>query len=197
MANNAYQLTDEDKKKIIQIAREAILAVVHGQDLPKIDLQNLPKNLSVIAASFVTLTIKGRLRGCIGALEASQPLALDVQEHAVAAATQDYRFSPLTKDEFPLINIEVSVLSPMQKLEYSTPSQLIHMLRPGKDGVVIKKGMRRATFLPQVWEKITSAEDFLSQLCIKMGDSPDLWKEKNLEVMIYQVEEIEENEFKE
>lgn len=197
MAKNSYQLTDKERRVLIQIAREAIFAVVHGKDLPEIVLHNLPKNLSTRAASFVTLTIKGRLRGCIGALEASQPLALDVQEHAVAAATQDYRFSPLTKDEYPSINIVVSVLSPMQKLEYSNPSQLLQMLRPGKDGVVIKKGMRRATFLPQVWEKITSPEDFLSQLCIKMGDSPDLWKEKILEVMIYQVEEIEENEFRE
>ena len=186
-------LSDIDKKELLKIAREAIIAAVNGQPLNKIHLNGLSKILQVDGASFVTLTINGRLRGCIGALEAYQPLALDVQEHTVAAALNDYRFPPVSADEAPLLNIEISWLTPTRRLDYNDSKDLMSKLRPGIDGVLIKDGPRRATFLPQVWEQISNCEEFLSHLCKKMGTRPDLWQQKHLEVFTYQVEEFKED----
>jgi AmmeMemoRadiSam system protein A len=143
-------------------------------------------------ASFVTLTIQGYLRGCVGALEPYQSLVEDVCEHAVAAAFQDYRFPPLQAEEINNIEIEISYLTKPQTLEYGEPQDLPRKLRPKIDGVVLRDGMRRATFLPQVWEKIPNPENFLEQLCMKMGAPADLWRKKKLDVSVYQVEEFHE-----
>jgi AmmeMemoRadiSam system protein A len=140
----------------------------------------------------VTLTIQGRLRGCIGGLQASQPLALDVQEHAAAAASQDYRFPPVTPEEVGQLEIEISRLSPSRELLYTDADDLLAKLRPAVDGVVLRRGMQRATFLPQVWEKIPNPADFLTQLCYKMGAPGDLWRREHLQVLTYQVEEFKE-----
>ncbi len=185
-------LTSEERSTLLKIARQAIDAVTHHQSLPKLDLSTLPLVFSEPGATFVTLTRLGELRGCIGALEAYQPLAEDVREHAIAAATEDYRFSPVRADELPEIQIEISRLTPSRPLEYSRLSDLPHLLRPNVDGVVLRDGVRRATFLPQVWEKIPDPEEFLANLCYKMGASPDLWRRKKLEVYIYEVEEFHE-----
>jgi AmmeMemoRadiSam system protein A len=140
----------------------------------------------------VTLTVRGELRGCIGTLEPYQPLADDVREHAIAAALQDPRFPPVGPNELNGINIEVSRLSMAYPLEYSTAEDLIQKLRPHIDGVILRDGMRRATFLPQVWEKIPDPALFMNNLCYKMGAVPDAWKRKHLEVLTYQVEEFHE-----
>ena len=190
----ADRLSLQERKKLLEIARQAIRSVVEGVPLETIDLAGLPMVLREEGVSFVTLTIAGQLRGCIGALEAYQPLALDVQEHAVAAATEDYRFPPVGREELPLIEIEISRLTPMRALDYSGSQDLLDKLRPGVDGVVIRDGMRRATFLPQVWEKVTSKEEFLDHLCLKMGARPNLWREKQLAVWTYQVEEFRDEE---
>jgi AmmeMemoRadiSam system protein A len=157
-----------------------------------LDENELTPVLRAPGASFVTLTVEGVLRGCIGALEPYQSLAEDVREHARAAALEDYRFPPVSPEELERINIEVSRLTTPQPLGYSEPDQLPGLLRPGVDGVVLMDGYRRATFLPQVWEKLPNPIDFLEHLCVKMGASPDLWKRKKLEVLIYQVEEFHE-----
>ena len=136
--------------------------------------------------------MRGDLRGCIGALEAYQPLAEDVREHAVAAALNDYRFPPVQVAELNGISLEVSRLTAPVPLEYTSPEDLVAKLRPGVDGVILRDGGRRATFLPQVWEKLPDAENFLANLCHKMGASPDLWRRKHLEVLTYQVEEFHE-----
>jgi AmmeMemoRadiSam system protein A len=138
------------------------------------------------------LTVRGELRGCIGALQAYQPLAADVREHAVAAGLQDYRFPPVSVGELSRIHIEVSRLTIPQPLSYRDADDLLVKLRPGVDGVILNDGSRRATFLPQVWEKIPDPAGFLSQLCAKMGAAANLWRHKHLEVMIYQVEEFQE-----
>jgi len=184
------RLTDQEKATLLDIASEAIEAVVDGRDLPDLDLSDLPAALGQEGAAFVTLTIRGQLRGCIGTLEAYQPLALDVQEHAVAAATQDYRFPAVSPAEVPLLEIEISRLTPTQPLDYEDWQDLLQKLRPGIDGVLLKDGIRRATFLPQVWEKVSQPEEFLTHLCYKMGAPGDRWREKKLEVFTYQVEEF-------
>ncbi len=195
--NHTEKLNAVEKRLLLDIARDAIYSVAAGKETPVIQLADLTENLRRKGASFVTLTISGKLRGCIGSLEATQPLALDVQEHAVAAATQDFRFPPISLNEVPLLEIEISRLTPTQKLEYENPHDLVAKLRPGKDGVVIRDGFRRATFLPQVWEKLPAPEEFLNHLCMKMGAEPNLWRKKDLEIFTYQVEEFKEEAFDE
>jgi len=185
-------ISEIDKKKLLKIAREAITCAVRNEQLVKIKLQEYSQLLRDPGASFVTLTIQGKLRGCIGTLEANQPLVLDVQEHAVAAAMEDYRFPDVREEELQLISIEISRLTPVQLVNYSTHEDLISKIRVNVDGVLLKATGRRATFLPQVWEKVPDPEQFLSQLCMKMGATPDLWREKHLQIYTYQVEKFKE-----
>lgn len=186
------QLTQDERAALLHFARQALEEGVKGDPLLPLDHSTLPGALQAIGASFVTLTRKGDLRGCIGALEASQALVEDVREHAVAAALQDYRFPPVAPGELSEIEIEISRLTPTCPLEYNTPQELLERLRPFMDGVVLKYGGRRATFLPQVWDKIPDPPAFLSHLCQKMGAPADLWQHKKLEVFTYQVEEFAE-----
>ena len=187
-----HHLMENERAFLLKLARESIENYVNNKPLPKIDKSVLTQELQEEGASFVTLTLKGYLRGCVGALEPYQSLAEDVCEHAIAAAFQDYRFPPVRLDEVKAIRIEISYLTKPESLKYNNPSSLLELLRPNVDGVVIRDGMRRATFLPQVWEKIPDPEEFLNQLCMKMGAAPDLWRKKKLEVLTYQVEEFHE-----
>jgi uncharacterized protein len=186
------RLTPEEKQSLLALARQSLEAGVRNQPLPKLDPARLTPALRAEGASFVTLTIQGELRGCIGALEPYQPLAEDVGEHAVAAGLEDYRFPQVQESELTRILIEVSRLTVPVPLEYKDVGDLLSKLRPGVDGVILRDGSRRATFLPQVWEKIPDAAAFLANLCYKMGAAPDTWKRKHLEVLVYQVEEFHE-----
>lgn len=185
-------LTESDKEILLKIARDAISCAVGGQPLEPIDLEKYSAILREHGASFITLSKNKNLRGCIGAIEAYQPFILDVQEHAVAAALEDYRFPPVKIEEIQQIEIEISRLTPMRELDYSTYEDLISKLRVNVDGALIKTNGRRATFLPQVWEKVPDPEQFLSQLCMKMGAAPDLWKTQKIQVFTYQVESFKE-----
>jgi len=185
-------LTVQEKQGLLLLAREAMEHAVRGEPAPAVELDVLSPHLKEHGASFVTLTIQGRLRGCVGALEPFQPLALDVCEHAVAAALHDFRFPPVEPDELARILIEISRLTLPVPLAYQKPEELLTRLRPGQDGVTLRDGSRRATFLPQVWEKLPDPGDFLDNLCYKMGSAPDLWRTKPLEVSTYQVEEFHE-----
>jgi penicillin-binding protein 1C len=186
------ELTQFEKITLLRIARESIEAAVRNEILPEIDLSSLPPALQETGASFVTLTIDGRLRGCIGTLEAYQPLAEDVREHAVAAALEDYRFPPLREAELEIVEIEVSRLTPTRNLAYDKPQDLPLLLQPFIDGVVLQDGYHKATFLPQVWEQLPDPEEFLTHLCLKMGVPGNLWKQKILQVGLYSVEEFRE-----
>jgi len=187
-------LTTFEKSTLLRVARNAIENHIHQKLLEKFNFDDLTPNLSSPGASFVTLNTipDNHLRGCIGTLEAYQSLILDVQEHAIAAAFDDYRFSPVRVTELPVIRIEISRLTKPILLNYDSTEDLLMKLQPGIDGVILKNGIQRATFLPQVWEKIESRESFLSQLCLKMGANTDLWKRKQLQVFTYQVEEFHE-----
>ena len=185
-------LKQTEQDQLLKIARQALEASVRGEPLPSLPMEDLSPSLTADGASFVTLTVSGRLRGCIGALQAYQPLAKDVQEHAVAAALQDFRFPQVRPAELPTIAIEVSILTPAEPLEYHGPDDLIQKLNPGEDGLVLSDGHRKATFLPQVWDSLPSPEEFLSHLCMKMGAPSDLWKKKHLDVSIYHVQEFQE-----
>lgn len=186
------RLTDGEKQTLLQLARESIELAVQEKSLPKLNLDSFTPLLKQKGASFVTLTIQKELRGCIGTLEAYQPLVEDVREHAIAAALEDPRFLPVEKNELNRIRIEVSILSVPQALSYDSSEDLIKKLRPHVDGVTIKYGERKATFLPQVWEKIPDPSEFMNQLCYKMIGQTNLWRETKLQVFLYQVEEFRE-----
>ncbi len=185
-------LTLEEKNCLLKLARQSIEIATTRKHLPPLQLEDYTQTLQAWGASFVTLTDNGNLRGCIGALEPYQPLVEDVREHAVAAALEDYRFPPVRPSEVPRLEIEISRLTAPVPLEYTDPAELPHLLRPGIDGVVLRESFRRATFLPQVWEKLPDPKDFLSQLCYKMGVSPEAWRSQKLVVLTYQVEEFHE-----
>lgn len=186
------QIASDERLALLRIARQAVEAAARGQDLPALEMADCPARLQAPGASFVTLTRSGALRGCIGGLQASIPLALDVREHALAAATEDYRFLPIQADELAELEIEVSVLTEPRPLGYASPQDLMARLRPGIDGVILSSGLRRATFLPQVWEKVPDAATFLSMLCEKAGLREHAWWEGGLEVATYQVESFHE-----
>lgn len=183
-------LSPEEKSLLLQLARQAIETAVCGLPLEPLDLQTLPESLREYGVAFVTLTLQGALRGCVGALVPYQPLAEDVREHAVAAALNDPRFPPVTLDELPNLKIEVSRILKPREFPYECPEDLLAGLRPGVDGVILREGFRQATFLPQVWEKIPEPALFLSYLCEKMGADPFLWQRRKLQVSVYQVETI-------
>lgn len=187
-------LSPEERLLLLRLARQSIDHAVNGKRFEP-DLNSLPPRLREAGVCFVTLFMPGKeLRGCIGGLEAAQPLALDVCQHAASAALEDYRFNPVRPHEVPLLQIEISRLTPPERLEYEQPEDLLRLLCPHRDGVVLRDGFQRATFLPQVWEKLPDPEAFLSNLCQKMGASPDLWRRRMLQVEIYQVEEFCEPE---
>ncbi len=187
------KLSEADRGILLGIARQTIQLTAAGQRLPRLELKDYSEDLQRDGVSFVTLTIGEQLRGCIGALEAYQPLVLDVQEHAAAAASEDYRFPPVRPEEVPQLLIEISRLTPTHALAYENEQDLMGQLRPGLDGVLIRDGVRRATFLPQVWEKLPDPREFLSHLCVKMGAPSDYWRTQKLDVFIYQVEEFKED----
>ena len=157
-------LSEIERLTLLTIARESICNAIKNMPSKKIDLQYLPEALQAKGASFVTLTLQGNLRGCVGALTAYHALALDVSEHAVAAAVDDYRFSPVKEEEIPDLIIEISRLTEPVHLAYSIPNELPGKLQARKDGVILRYGSKRATFLPQVWDSLPFAEDFLSHL---------------------------------
>jgi AmmeMemoRadiSam system protein A len=130
------------------------------------------------AACFVTLTQEGELRGCIGTLEAHRSLLEDVKANARSAAFHDPRFSPLKKKELDYTEIEVSLLSPTQAMEFTTEQEALAQLRPGIDGVVFEFGRYRSTFLPQVWEQLPDRIEFMAHLKHKAGLQPDFWADQ-------------------
>lgn len=188
------QLTPKERRLLLDIARQAITCAVSGERVPALNMESLPETLRQTGVAFVTLTEDGDLRGCVGALEAYQTLAEDVQEHAVAAALSDFRFYPVQPEELNRLHIEISRLTEPVPLRYASPTELPDLLKAGIDGVIIQDGLRRATFLPQVWETLPDPADFLGHLCMKMGAPANLWRRKNLQVSVYRVEIFEDVE---
>jgi AmmeMemoRadiSam system protein A len=168
---------NEQGKILLQIARTAISRAlrVRSASTAEVD-ENMPW-LSQPGATFVTLTQWGELRGCIGSLQACDPLIEDVSNNAVSAALYDPRFSPLAADELETVSVEVSLLSELQPLDFSSEADVLTQLRPDIDGVVFEYGPYRSTFLPQVWESLPQPQQFLARLKSKARLSEDFWAE--------------------
>ncbi len=160
---------------LLPIARAAIgKAVGQATEQPPLALEHTSW-LQEIRACFVTLTQAGNLRGCIGTLHAHRRLLDDVKLNAVAAALHDPRFAPLSRAELAYTRIEISLLSPMQAMNFGSEADALTQLRPGVDGVVFEFGRYRSTFLPQVWDQLPAPEAFMAQLKQKAGLPPDFW----------------------
>ena len=156
---------------LLQLARSAIAREL-GQPSPA--AADLPE-LHEPGATFVTLTQRGQLRGCIGSLQAWRPLIDDVQDNARNAAFRDPRFSPLDADELPVTRVEVSLLTAPQPMTFASEADALAQLRPDIDGVIFSAGGRRATFLPQVWEQLPEPAIFMARLKQKAGLPANYW----------------------
>ena len=186
------RISSLEREMLLKAARMAIKNAVFGKGSLEITEERIPERLKQPGATFITITKNGILRGCVGGLKPTKSVIDDVCEHAAAAAMEDFRFPPLEADEIDEIKIEISLISRTRKLNYSDIDELLKLIQPGVDGVIVKDGGARATFLPQVWLKIPEKEKFLNHLCQKMGAPPDLWKKKKIEVLTYQVEKFTE-----
>ncbi|MDP7244299.1 MAG: AmmeMemoRadiSam system protein A [Flavobacteriales bacterium] len=178
--------TKTEQEFLLKSARAAIL------NYPKIitpDLNKLSNTLKEKKGVFVTLTINDHLRGCIGSILPVMPLYEAVIQNAVNAAYSDPRFPPLTKQEASELTIEVSILTDPVRLAYIDAPHLLKKLNDG-EGIIIKKEMLTATFLPQVWEQLPDKEQFLMNLCLKAHLSVGAWKDNNMEVYAYKVEKF-------
>jgi len=184
-------LDPAQRSTLLALARESI---AHGLDqgcpLP-VAPSDYPADLRARRATFVTLETEGTLRGCIGHLEAVQPLVLDVAENAFAAAFRDPRFQPLTRPELTRISIEVSVLTPSRPLSFTSEAELLRIIEPGRDGLILEEGTARGTFLPTVWESLPEPRAFLRQLKQKAGLPPDHWSDR-IRVRRYRTESFSE-----
>lgn len=182
-------LGQESRERALKIARASLDLYVREGEIHQPDLTDLPPELRKPGACFVTLTNRGRLRGCIGHTEAKRPLAEDVARNA-AAACHDFRFNPVQIGELDLIRLEVSVLTPFQELPYEDYDELIDRIRPGIDGMMLTFGIRRALLLPQVWQRIPDPEQFLAAVAYKAGIPLQSLHETpaNVTVQVFQVQ---------
>lgn len=157
------------QQQLLRVARQSIAYTLDNGREFMLRAADFSDELQQRRATFVTLTIQGQLRGCIGTLEAYRPLVEDVAGNACAAAFQDPRFAPLARPELERIVIHVSVLSPSEPMTFSSEDDLVRQLRPGIDGLIIQQGSRRSTFLPSVWEQLPDPAKFLLHLKHKAG----------------------------
>ena len=195
-AEDLMPITEEQGLRLVRVARRTIAARLGTLDavnevIPDRDLAD--PAFREKRGTFVTLKIKGQLRGCMGCLAPSETILEGIQRNAINAAFNDPRFPALTPIELDQAEIDISILTSPLELEYAEGNDLLDKLRPNIDGVIINKGLARATFLPQVWDQLPRTEDFLAHLCRKAGLSPDEWKEGGLGVSIYQVQYFHEN----
>lgn len=172
---------------LLRTAAQAIAAGLGECAASAPEVGRLPAVLREPRASFVTLTIEEELRGCCGTLEPARPLALDVWRNAQASAFRDPRFAPLAVHEWRRTRLEVSVLSPRERIEVASEEALLSELVPGRDGLVIAWRGMRATFLPKVWEHLEHPRDFLRHLKLKAGWAPDFWA-NDVEIWRYETE---------
>ena len=188
--------TPEQGRVLIQLARQTLQQrlrdPITDSDRAKLEEALKDPAFQHHHGTFVTLKKRGQLRGCIGSLTAAESIKEDVRHNAQNAAFRDPRFGPLTRSELDQVEIEVSILTPPVPLSYTDGQDLLTKLRPGIDGVIIRRGAASATFLPQVWEQLPDKTDFLAHLCQKAGLSSNAWQSGKLEVKTYQVQYFEE-----
>ncbi|HYM35256.1 MAG TPA: AmmeMemoRadiSam system protein A [Steroidobacteraceae bacterium] len=190
------RLSDAHRSQLFAVARQSIelgLSELRWVAMPPTDL---PAPLTERRASFVTLRIHGQLRGCCGNLMATRTMGEDVWRNAWASAFADPRFSPLEADEWVDADLHISILSPLEPVIVSSEEQLLEMLRPRVDGLVLERDESRATFLPDVWEQLPDPRDFLYHLKQKAGWPATSWS-PHIKVQRYTTESFGERESEE
>ena len=170
-------LSPEQRATLLDVARKSILHGLNAGSSLTVDPQDYDESLRLPRATFVTLNIGDQLRGCIGHLQAIQSLVQDVAENAWAAAFRDPRFTPLSAEEYPELDIHISVLSPAEQMNFSSQEELLSQIRPGEDGLILEDGNHRGTFLPSVWESLPEKHEFLAHLKLKAGLPVDHWSD--------------------
>ena len=188
MSSTSQRFDPAEKEALLVVARQAVIAGLAGERLQP-ELGTFPAQLTDPGASFVTLNKTGELRGCIGTLEAHQPLVVDVAHNAYAAAFRDPRFPALQKSELDLLEFHLSILSKPEPMTVESEADLLSRLRPHIDGVVLEEGYRRGTFLPAVWESLPDPAEFIKYLKRKAGLPVDYWSE-TIRVSRYTAEHI-------
>jgi AmmeMemoRadiSam system protein A len=187
-------LSNQQGQVLVRLARQEIelhLGVAPSRPVTAEELRD--PALHEQCGVFVTLHKRGDLRGCIGSLTAVESIVDGIRRHALNAAFHDYRFEPLTAAELPMLHVEISVLTDPQPLAYANADDLPRRLRPGVDGVILQgPGGASATFLPQVWQQLPEADQFLNHLCRKAGLTQEVWRSRTLAVFTYQVQSFEE-----
>jgi AmmeMemoRadiSam system protein A len=185
-----YQgLNKEEQEYLLELSRKTLESYLKtGQ---KIEAENIPEKTKEISGCFVTLNKNHQLRGCIGHILPQESLYQCVIDNTISAAVHDPRFRPVQESELNAIEIDISVLSVPKKLDYKDAVDLKEKLVPLVDGVVLKKNMRSATYLPQVWEQLPDKEEFLSSLCEKAGLNGDCWTQ-NPEIQTYRAQVFKE-----
>lgn len=156
----------EAQRQLLQLAHHALQLFVERRESHVPDADQFVPILKQPASSFVTLSHRDQLRGCIGSTHGRLPLFVDVVRNTIAAA-RDPRFEPVAREELPTIVIEISLLGPFQDLDYVNVDDLMERLRPGIDGVIISWQERRGLLLPQVWERLQEPQQFVQALCQK------------------------------
>ncbi|MGL4860413.1 MAG: AmmeMemoRadiSam system protein B, partial [Enterobacteriaceae bacterium] len=174
---------------LLQLARDAIRFYLQQRQLPQVNFSAFAPILQRPGATFVTLTQNGELRGCIGSLEAGQPLLTDIAHNACRAAFHDRRFAPIGEQDLPTLEVSISILSAPQPLPVSDERDLLQKLRPQVDGLIIQYQQHQGTFLPSVWQMLPEPEQFLRQLKLKAGLPADFWSDE-MRVWRYTAESI-------
>ncbi|NLD36285.1 MAG: AmmeMemoRadiSam system protein A [Desulfatiglans sp.] len=185
------KFTKEEGEYLLSVARKIIEAKLFSHDITPEKKNDNEKYLER-RGTFVTLTINGNLRGCIGHIIPQESLIDGIRENAINAAFKDPRFPPLSKEEWDMLKVEISILTAPAPLKYNDTDDLLKKLKPGVDGLIIEKGYQSATFLPQVWDQLPEKEEFLGHLCMKAGLSVNEWKKGGLTIYRYQVQAFEE-----
>ena len=175
---------------LLKLAQDSIKEYLYDKSIiDKVELKAVYEFLNDERATFVTLSLDGRLRGCMGSLYPHRKLIDDVIENAQNAAFRDFRFQPLTKEEFEKVQIEISLLSLPKPVIYESIDELKEKIKPGIDGVILQKDQNKATFLPQVWDELKSFDEFFEHLCLKAGLDIDSL-EQHPDIFTYNVEKI-------
>lgn len=187
------RIGDEHRRILLATARESIAHGLRSGTPLRVDVSAYDPELQVERATFVTLNKFGELRGCIGHLEAIQPLIADVAENAFNAAFRDPRFQPVSASEFGDLEIHISVLSPPEPMIFTSEADLLRQIRPGIDGLILEDGAYRGTFLPSVWEQLPDPAQFLAHLKMKAGLPPNYWSD-TLKVSRYTTESFSEQD---
>ncbi|XOZ34467.1 AmmeMemoRadiSam system protein A [Halomonadaceae bacterium KBTZ08] len=194
MFSTDTQLAAEHQRMLLKLARDSIREGIENGRTGAVDPLQWPEELQRHGASFVTLKRRdGSLRGCIGTLEARQPLVADVAEHAYAAAFRDPRFPPLTAQELDAVTVELSILSIPEPLAVTSEAELLATVQPGEDGLILEERGHRGTFLPSVWESLPEPRDFVRELKGKAGLPADYWS-PTLTVKRYRTQCFSEHE---